>query len=456
MDNFFIALKKTLVAIVFVVFGFVGTYIPQNWDNTSNIQQAEAAWATLPLQILQQGQLLLINAATTITSLAAAALEWKEFTLDGLAWAFAKKAVNMMVQSLINWINSGFKGSPSFVQDLEGFLTNAADAAVVDYLLEIEAIDSFICEPFRLDVSIAIKNQYRLGRDYQSAPDCTLTGIIDNIKGFTSGAQGSFSEGGWDDWLEITTQPEVYTAYGAALTAEAGARARIINAKGEELSILDFGDGFLSMETCKQIPGSAKKDCWIDKPGKIIQEALTFNLDSGRQALIQADEISEIIAALLGQFANMAITGAKGLLGLGGSTGSVTGDRNPSFNYTPAGPSVANPAITLSLMQNARTTQKNYNTVATDYRAKLLLYAADPTNTPAQQAAATAAANNAQVIITNTSSDIITLNQLIADFSDPAATPAIQNAAIASFNGLTLYTDADISSSQTAWATLLK
>lgn len=462
MDIFFAALKKTLVATIFVIFGLVGTYIPQDWNK---VEMAHAGGATggstEPTQILNNIELIGVNIASTaswaldkIISFATNNLYIKDFTLDGIAWTIAKNIVQNMVQSLISWINSGFQGSPAFVQDLQGFLLNAADETMGEYLSEITGLGSFICSPFRLDIGVALATKYQRSRVNKTAPKCTLTGIINNIEGFTSGAQGSFSEGGWDNWFKITSQPEVYTPYGAYLAAEADANIRIVNAKGEQQSLLNFGDGFLSGKVCQAISGSTKQDCVITKPGKIIQEALTFNLDSGRQSLITADEFNEVISALLGQLANKAITGAAGLLGLGGGGGGVTGAPNPSFNYTPT-VTAGNPALSLSLMQNARATQKDYNQLATTWRPILLAYASNPTTNPTKAAQATSAANDAQIIMTNTSADITTLNQLIADYSDPTATAATKASIVSVFQTLTLYTDADQSTSITTWDTIV-
>jgi len=97
----------------------------------------------------------------------------------------------------------------------------------------------------------------------------------------------------------------------------------VINAKGEEINILGFGDGFLSGKICQNVAGptGTTEECAISKPGKTIADSLNKALGAGQDTLVTADEISEIIAALLGQLANKAITGASGLLGLSGGTG---------------------------------------------------------------------------------------------------------------------------------------
>ena len=92
-------------------------------------------------------------------------------------------------------------------------------------------------------------------------------------------------------------------------------RAAIINAEGEEINILDWGDGFLSGTLCETVHGASsnEENCFINKPGKIVQEALSFNIDGERQSLIAADEFEEFIAQLISILADRVLTGATGL-----------------------------------------------------------------------------------------------------------------------------------------------
>jgi len=53
----------------------------------------------------------------------------------------------------------------------------------------------------------------------------------------------------------------------------------------------------------------------------VISEALTFQLSTGPRALIEADEINELIGALINQLMLKAMQGVAGLLGLSAGTG---------------------------------------------------------------------------------------------------------------------------------------
>ena len=470
MDFFFALLKKTLVATVFVMFGLVATYTPQVWNNVEEAQAgALGGGATEWTQIANNVQLGAVNIATTasaaanqITSWATGSLWVKENILDGIGWAIAKQIVSSMVQSLINWINSGFQGSPAFLSDFKGFLLNAVDQVVGEYIQDLGGIGSFVCSPFRLDVQVSVALQYQQARadrgQGQPAPTCTLSGIINNIQGFIGGA---FDQGGWDDWFDITAQPQTYTPYGSVLAAQAGARARIINAKGEELTILDWGDGFLSGEICNLVQGAgtSRQDCFISKPGKIIEEALSFNLDSGRQSLITADEINEIIAALLGQLANMAIQGVNGLLGLSGGTG-YTYSGFSGGSYTSAlsqqAALLAGTSSAVSVIQSTLNVQISFNSLAVAYLPQLQAAAVNPTLLPTVQAQASSAAAYAQQVINNTNTNTAILTGQINTLNNPASSQQQISNTISSFSSLTnLYTQTDMNSAQNSWNTIV-
>jgi hypothetical protein len=465
MDTFFALLKKSLVVSIFVMFAFVATYIPQNWNQ---VQLAHAGGATggstEPTQIMNNIQLGFVNIAATasaaldkITSWATNNLYIKEYILDGIAWAIAKAFVSSMVSSLVDWINSGFQGRPMFVQDFMGFLREAADQAVGEYIQQLGSIGSFLCDPFKLDIQIAISLQYQRSRVNQPAPTCTLTGVIANFEDFTSGALGSFNQGGWRGWFDITSAPSVNTPYGSLLAAQTGAEVRILNAKGKEATQLNWGSGILSSQVCQMVHGAdtTTEQCFITTPGKAIQEALSFNLDSGRQSLITADEFNEIIAALLGQLANTALQGTAGLLGLSGGTGYTTGGYSggsyTSQVVTDSSNTISNTAPSeaelRSEMQAALAIQQELRSLAETYRPRLVAYINDPLNGATNIARAERALVELDRIINKTTTDIATLQSLLAgEFTTDTATR---------FYGLVLYQQSDIYSSQDTWDRIL-
>lgn len=470
MDTFFTYLKKSLVATIFIVFGFVAVYTPQNWHNVPTAE-AKVIPSTLPLQILglfeQAGtfiQTTISAGYNAITSWATNYLALKDGALDGLAWFLAKSMISAMLQSLISWINSGFKGRPAFVDDLSDFLLNAADNAVGTYIKTLGDVGSFICGPFQLDVQLAVATEYQLGRINQPAADCSLSGIAGNLDDFTSGAPGSFSQGGWNDWLTITSNPGVYTKYGSVLKAKIGAKTVEIDTKNEESSILNFGDGFLSEKYCEAITGSTEQSCTISKPGKILQEALTFNLDSGRQSLVAADEVDEVFVALMGQLAKSAISGTKGLLGLDGGSTSYKPYTNPYFGNISTTTATSSPISTaLASMNNDLVIQKTYLQAAIVFQTNLTSLAAKTSSSTAKQAAKrdllTAEVNKITPLISTLNKNVSKLDKIITEFSKPTTTSVRKAQLTTQYNNLKssapLFTQTQQDSAIANWVNIL-
>ncbi len=240
----------------------------------------------------------------------------KEFGFDQVAWAVARAAVQSITQSIINWINSGFQGSPAFVQDLEQHLLNIADQTAGNFIYNDPALN-FLCSPFQLDVKIALATAYRESQNFAEEAQCTLTDVTNNVDGFIN---GSFQEGGWSSWFELTQNP-VNTPTGAYLAAETEMYARIVDEQGQAIEELSWGDGFLSFKVCADTDVASgavsSGDCDIVTPGATIADQLNEALGAGQRQLIEADEINEIISALFAQLAQQALGGMNGLLGLG-------------------------------------------------------------------------------------------------------------------------------------------
>ena len=176
---------ESIVVVLFIFsFSFVSTYVPHNYNK---VQVAEAGYSTF----IQQGIDTVIHTSSNIgTSISAgadtvsSAMESAGFALDnvidGVAWALAKNILSQMTSSIVNWVNSGFKGSPAFITDFKGFVTEIADKQFGQYLEELGGPFSFICAPFKLDVRLALAVSYDYQRTNGQTPgkskSCTLSG----------------------------------------------------------------------------------------------------------------------------------------------------------------------------------------------------------------------------------------------------------------------------------------
>ena len=321
-------IQRVFVLGIAICFMFVAVYVPQTWNN---IDRAEAAFATKAGQFMINATNILQLAQDRITSIATVATkilannQWvKEFISDGFGWWVAKMILSQVTRQIVVWINSGFKGSPAFVQDLEGFALRMADQAAGLYLANLGSpiLTQFVCAPFRLNLQIAISAGYNYGRSGlpYGASRCSLTQGMENLDRFTD---GSFINGGWNTWYQISSQPLTYTPYGEYLAAKNQLALNTNISIKNENAYLGFGNGFFSNKFCDMVATAAtpKEKCLVSTPGQVISESLNFHLRAGSESLVAADEINEILGALLGQLAQTAITGANGLLGMSGNTG---------------------------------------------------------------------------------------------------------------------------------------
>lgn len=223
--------------------------------------------------------------------------------LDCITRTIAKAALQQITASVVNWINSGFQGKPSFVQDYKQFFTNVADQAAGEYI-KGSAL-SFLCSPFQLKVRIAIAQSYA----QRNAQTCTLSGAITNIQNFAN----NFSSGGWSSLLQFTTVP-TNNPYGAFAYGQIGLVTAQQTALGLKQQDLSLGQGFLSFQqptNCTTVPVrqpsgevQAHQECSGSKivtPGTVIQNSLIGTENSTLNSLNLAKSFDEIINALISQ-----------------------------------------------------------------------------------------------------------------------------------------------------------
>ncbi len=289
---------------------------------------------------------------STASSIYQYTLQYKETVLDGIAWYVAKAIIRQMTTSIVNWINSGFDGNPSFVTDPAGMFINIADQEIGKFIAGSSDLN-FLCQPFSIDVRIALAFRYR---PFKEKVTCTFTDIARNAQNAGNGfMQGNFSQGGWDKWISLTTEPQ-NNYIGASLLADEELSIRIANKQARQKMELDWGKGFLSWKKCvayasndstksnfygPRAPGTGagesdfigplqeaspsetgKGQCVREEtqtPGTVIESGLENVLGSGVRQLELADEFNEIVNALFAQLVKTVITSASGLKGASGS-----------------------------------------------------------------------------------------------------------------------------------------
>lgn len=286
-------------------------------SQTLKIQRAEAATDNITFEILGAkfgGMSAASNAASAISNSISAGVQkslgLKEWTFDGVAFALINIVIKEMIRSTTKWVASGFKGSPAFVTDLNGFLLNIGDKVAGNFIYGAGL--GALCSPFKLDIQLALDLSYQKTRGYQA--QCRLSRVVANMDRFLG---GDFAQGGWDGWYEVALGES--NPYTTKFAAETAMYASISSAQGEQIKLLDFGRGFFS-KTNDDCEADSGTPCHLNTPGAVIESQINEVIKYPGQRLNVADEVNELVGALLTQLGKEILSGAGGLLGLDSSS----------------------------------------------------------------------------------------------------------------------------------------
>jgi hypothetical protein len=248
---------------------------------------------------------------------------FRENFLDCITRVIAKVAIQHITASVVNWINSGFNGQPSFVTNYQQFFTNVADQAAGEFI-KSSAL-SFLCSPFQNQIRTALAQSYA----HRNSPSCTLTSILGNLN--------TFSGGGWQGILSSLGVP-TNNPFGAYQYAQNGLASAQNQALTQQQQNYTIGQGFLNSTrqvNCRLVPPPAgqsgppsqKCDTAIVTPGSVIAASLNKTLGVSQDSLNLAKSFDEIISALITQL--MTKTLQEGLSNLSGPQGYASNFLTP-------------------------------------------------------------------------------------------------------------------------------
>jgi len=288
----------------------------------------------------------------------------KDYGLDAVAWTIVNHIIERMSASTVKWINGGFKGKPAFLENPERFFGDVGKKVGGQFIFTNPKLD-FLCSPIRAKIRIALSKNFV---DDRNRWQCTLDNVGNNLQNFMD----DFEQGGWDTFFELT-QKQQNNPIGAYIQSENEMYIQIANKQKNLSDELNRGNGFLNFKQCVRwnTPGAtidtkelndslnadfnkAFGDAYLDPehtgdaidsvdnsqefdtsqfetrskepscaeekvntPGGVISEQLNKTLGLGGEKLAVADEINEIVSALLNQLTGKIIGGiGKGLRSL--------------------------------------------------------------------------------------------------------------------------------------------
>lgn len=279
--------------------------------------------------------------------------------LDTVGWIAAKLVISTITNSIVNWINSGFEGNPTFVQNPQQFLSDAANQASGVFIQQLGLTQ--LCS---VDWFSKLKLALQYNVPYTQRMQCTLTGVAENFEDSLKRFEDSFMNGGWDSWLSMTAYPQ-NNIWGAYFESSDELARRQAAAAGSASMEASWGQGFNPLKKCAggntsqdyyctyvacagaTSPAECRQQCMETSgtglstselcqlsggqmqnttPGNIIADQLKVNLGSSVRQLEAADEINESLSAIFNALINQLITtGLSSLSDSGSSSGGSGG-----------------------------------------------------------------------------------------------------------------------------------
>lgn len=242
---------------------------------------------------------------------------------DSIAYCVVNAMIEYVANSTIAWIQGGFEGNPSFVNNPEQFFKDLANVEASAFLQELAygTLGLNICEPFRAQIVLTIArnhvgNQQGYGGQggYSQGGfggggnigygGCTLDDIKGNLEGFLG---GNFESGGWDSWFQIS-QIDSNNPYSTYFNLQAQLDGAVNKKKTLAQQELNWGQGFLSFRKCdEKTPKEKQSDCPITSPGIVIQSQLEKTLGLAKDRLVLAEKFDQVITAVVNELINTAL-----------------------------------------------------------------------------------------------------------------------------------------------------
>src|SRR3989344_1447810 len=176
----------------------------------------------------------------------------KETIWDTIAYFVAKRVMHSLTDGMVNWINSGFEGNPTFITNSLKFWKDTANEASGILIEKLGATG--LCRPFSAQIQLALRTR----KPFNVRMRCTADDIVNNFE------RNFASAGGWNGWIRVTTQPQnnIYGAYITSLAELERQKAEAIeSAKSEQQS----GKGFIGLKVCSDSFRGAKNTSTDDR-----------------------------------------------------------------------------------------------------------------------------------------------------------------------------------------------
>lgn len=212
-------------------------------------------------------------------------------SLDSVAYCFINQIIDYIGKATVQWIKTGFQGSPAFVDDPGKFFENAVDSAAGTILNQITG--GLLCEPWRAQVQLRLLNEHT-GSFQQRAQGCPLSQVSDRWEDFTQGDHFD-----WGLQYGFTQNP-YGNPLGSYIESRNAFNLQLANVHNGLQVQLGWGNGFLAVKD----PETGR----VTTPGRVIESQLNRRLGNAENRLLIADEFDEIINTLVNELVKLALS----------------------------------------------------------------------------------------------------------------------------------------------------
>ena len=238
---------------------------------------------------------------------------------DAIAYCIVNGMIVYIADSTIEWINTGFKGNPAFVNNPDQFFKQLADEEAGAFIQELAygTIGGNICTIFKTDIILTVANQYTGQYGYRNGYEnggygggginsnyggCTFSEMEGELEGFLNGDM--LRQDSWETWYQVSQNPSnnPYAVYFNVKDALTNTVNKTLETSNKELN---WNNGFLNFKTCKD--PKDKNSCTTTTPGTVIQDQLNTTLNLGKNRLVLATKFDQVVTALVDKLIQTAI-----------------------------------------------------------------------------------------------------------------------------------------------------
>ncbi len=237
---------------------------------------------------------------------------------DAVGYCIVNAMIIYIADSTIQWINTGFKGNPAFLNNPDQFFKQLANEEAASFVqnLAYGVTGVNVCDVFRSVMVASILKQYQNQRGYGSGYQnggynrginngylgCSFDQNPNQLNSFV---RGNFIQGGgWNSWYKMTQDPKS-NPYNVYLSTMDRLNATVLTAQSSANRELTWNNGWLNYKKCTN--EKDPKTCTTVTPGTVIQNQLNETLNLGKNRLVLAEKFDQVVNALVNQLITTAL-----------------------------------------------------------------------------------------------------------------------------------------------------